>query len=168
MRRGLRYGTLLAIVGSAGMLIWLISASLSQEKRVQKSTYTLPTFTAWETGNIFHSNTLKHKKALLLFFDSSCSHCQYMVTEVEKQQQLLKTFEVLLLSTEPDSVLNLFRMRHRGNFRVLHIDPVETSQFGITNYPTIYSYNGQGVLVGKYIGEVRVDKIVQEISRNGP
>ncbi|WP_026765180.1 TlpA family protein disulfide reductase [Sediminibacterium salmoneum] len=157
---------LLLLVSFLGYKIW--STTEAKEKIVAATQY-LPSIQLRKMdGSIFNTDSFKTYKQLLVlnYFNPECDHCQSMVQELFREQQLVENVKWLMITSASVEKTKRFadsmEIAKLQNVTVLNdteSDFIKT--FGTASVPSFYVYKN-GKLLRKHSGECSVAYLVKE------
>lgn len=156
-----------ALVVSFGTLLVAVGIKVNHKKQIESTTVNLSDFSVINAEGDRINSKLFKDKLVLIFFNSTCEHCQSEINDLKKHYSLFHSTQVILLSSETLSVINSFaesvKMNDLQNFAFCHISPEDLYQhFGTISYPEIYIYNNQS-LVKHLKGETKVEVILSNL-----
>lgn len=167
MNKKILIAALLASV--VGITVWLMLQSyqtIQHKKEIENKIQHLPTISLMGLDSITVALIQKNQPTVIFYFDPHCEHCQNEAKELKKQAQAFQDVRLLWLSTERLWVLREFEKEYelQKAFSSLTIAQIShqdaDKQFGFRTVPTILIYDNQGNLTKKYVGETKMDAIV--------
>lgn len=110
---------------------------------------------------------LLKENTILILFQPNCDHCQREAREIRENLNAFKKYSLYFISADQRDAVEKFGkdydlMGHTNvHFALTTVDNV-LKYFGAVPAPSVYIYADQK-LVQKFIGEVRIDRILQSI-----
>lgn len=153
----------------ASFLTFKIWSSLKLKDKIKATTQQLPSIQLRKTdGTILNTDSFNSSKELLVlnYFNPDCDHCQNMVQELFREQQLIENVNWLMITSATVEKTKRFadsmQIVKLQNVTVL-IDTasVFAKIFGIVSIPSFYVYK-KGELLRKHSGECSVRYLVKE------
>lgn len=148
-------------------LIYKIVSTISKKEKNQSAISVLPNFKFYTLANIPFTNDslITKKNSLLLFFNTTCEHCQYELEAIIKNISNFKNTNVLLISSQAKKDIALFDSTYQiSNYPLLHLlhdsDGNFYKIFGTTLVPTVITYNTDNQLIKKISGEIKIETII--------
>ena len=98
------------------------------------------------------------KPVVLIYFNSTCDHCQRQVAALEKGWQGFDDVSLVLMSVQPEDELSAFAAAlsfpPTADVNVVRCRPAEIAgAFGVLSLPQIFVYSREGNLLGLFAGE---------------
>lgn len=157
---------LLLLASFLGYKIW--STTEAKEKIVAATQY-LPSIQLRKMdGSSFGTDSFKNSQKLLVlnYFNPECDHCQSMVQELFREQQLIENVNWLMITSASVEKTKRFadsmQLSQLQNVTVLNdTASVFLKAFGTISVPTFYVYKN-GELLRKHNGECSVAYLVKE------
>jgi thiol-disulfide isomerase/thioredoxin len=157
---------LLLLASFLGYKIW--STTEAKEKIVAATQY-LPSIQLRKMdGSIFNTDSFKSNEQLLVlnYFNPDCDHCQSMVQELFREQQLIENVKWLMITSASVEKTKRFadsmQLSQLQNVTVLNdTASVFLKAFGTVSIPSFYVYKN-GELLRKHSGECSVAYLVKE------
>lgn len=159
---------ILAIVLS--LIVYMVYAITSKSNKItaqKENLRELPDF-SFKTlsGDILNSSDLDtDEHTLIIYFSTTCIHCEYQIENLLKKYQVLDKTKILLVSIEDeDSVLNFTK-----NYNLLNFEPeitvvlsdygYFTDKFGKLPNPSLLLYNPKKELILFHKGSLDIDSV---------
>lgn len=103
---------------------------------------------------------------VILYFNSSCEHCQQQAEVIQKELSLFKNVTLIFISTETLKDIRNFVVRYKlhnlDRVEVLKINSNDLYKyFGTISTPHIYLYNQERRLVKEFNGETKPATILK-------
>jgi hypothetical protein len=105
---------------------------------------------------------------IVFYFDPNCEHCQAEAKALKKQAAAFADVRLLWLSVAPLAKLNAFEREYElektfgGNLKIAQITNEEADKtFGFRVVPTILIYDSHQKLTKKYVGETKIEALIQ-------
>lgn len=160
-------------IGLLAFLILNILTITDKKSKSNKLIQNIPTFSFFTLKNKIYINDSipLSNSTLLLFFHTTCEHCQYETEQILKNKSNLNNTNVLFISKQPLGEIKTFDSVYQISvnpfMRVLQ-DSLNFSYnaFDINAYPSSIIYNAQGSLLKTFKGEVRIDSIISILQKN--
>ena len=137
---------------------------------MQKNIAAIPPFQFTNLqNNIFTNDSLtKDQPTLLLFFNTTCEHCQYETEQIINNSASFNISNVLFISRQSKKDIQLFDSTYKlssYSFIKLLRDSTDNSYkiFGINSYPSSIVYNAAGKLVKSFKGETKIEAIISAL-----
>lgn len=171
------YRKVLIIIGVLSIVfffVYKILTTAQYKSQLQKDIAYLPAFQFTNLQNIFFTNDslTKCQSTLLLFFNTTCEHCQYETEQIIKDNASFCNSNVLFISRQSSNDIRLFDSTYqvsRYPFIKLLRDSIDYSYkiFGINSFPSSIVYNNEGKLVKTFKGETKVEAIISALQYYG-
>lgn len=105
---------------------------------------------------------------VLIYFNSTCEICQLELKSIGERISEFKDARILLVSSQEQAEVEEFFDAHSlKNFPTVYWlmdEQMEVSAYyGVRSVPTIFCYDGEGELQGKFQGPVKVDLILEKL-----
>lgn len=107
-----------------------------------------------------------NKNLILVFFNSSCEHCQYELNEIKRNISKFKDINLFLMSSE-----NIIDIKAAGQFyglneyKNIHFVKINSedifTSFGQLSVPHIFIYESGGNLIKEFKGETKISAILK-------
>jgi thiol-disulfide isomerase/thioredoxin len=153
----------------AVFLSFKIWVTLKHKDKIKATTQLLPSIPLRKTdGTILNIDSFKNSKELLVlnYFNPDCDHCQSMVQELFRDQQLLENVNWLMITSASVEKTKLFtdsmQIAQLKNVSVFNdTASLFLKTFGTVSVPSFYVYKN-GELLRKHSGECSVAYLVKE------
>lgn len=104
------------------------------------------------------------KFVVLIYFNSTCDHCQRQVSALEKAWTRFDEVSLVLMSAQAEEEISAFasslRFPASADLKVVRCSPAEIADsFGVLSLPQIFVYDKMGSLAGLFSGETPPDSI---------
>lgn len=104
------------------------------------------------------------KSKVLVFFDPFCDHCQTEATDFQKHISAFEEAEVTFISMDLMRYIKVFAFDYKldklPNVKFCQIDSeVLSTNFGPMGFPTIFIYNADNQMIGKFSGNVKISEL---------
>lgn len=157
---------LLLLASFFGYKIW---STTEAKEKIVAATKHLPSIQLRKMdGGIFNTDSFKNHQQLLVlnYFNPECDHCQSMVKELFREQQLIENVKwIMITSASADktkSFADSMQLSKLQNVTVLNdTAAVFIKTFGTVSVPSFYVYKN-GELIRKYSGECSVAYLIKE------
>lgn len=156
--------TLLSIVGYMG---YAISSNLKHKAETAERLSTLPDFT-FQTlyDNEFKSTELPNLPVVIIFFRTTCDHCQYEVKDILNVKEAFQNFKVIMVSEEELEEIKNFIAEYKLSdltfMTFLRDSKMQfKSIFGTNTVPSIFIYDQNKKLKKIFVGETQVGAILK-------
>ena len=144
-----------------------ISKKIKSKKDIENNIATLPSFQFYNLQNQPYTidSLQKNKKTLLLFFNTTCEHCQYETEQIIKNKTAFEVCNTLFVSNQSLPEIKSFD----GIYHILNLpsltllrDSLDNSKrgFGVSSIPSSFIYDVNGKLVTSFKGEVKIEAII--------
>ena len=150
--------------------VYKIVTTIQTKNQLQKNIASLPAFQFTNSQNhLFTNDSLaKNKNTLLLFFNTTCEHCQYETAQILKNNASFSNSNVLFISRQSKNDIQLFDSTYqlfKYAFIKLLRDSTDYSYtiFGINSFPSSIVYNTDGKLVKSFKGETKIEAIISAL-----
>ena len=157
---------LLLLASFLGYKIW--STTEAKEKIVAATQYVPSMQLRKLDGSIFNTDSFKTNEQLLVlnYFNPECDHCQSMVKELFREQQLIENVNWLMITStsveKTKHFADTMQLSQLPNVTVLNdTAAVFTTAFGNVSVPSFYVYKN-GKLLRKHSSECSVAYLVKE------
>lgn len=157
---------LLILAFFLGYQIW---SSVEAKENLNAATQYLPSIELRKIdGSSIVTDSFKKSKNLLVlnYFNPDCEHCQSMVQEMSREQQLIKNVNWLMITSATVEKTKRFadsmQLSKLQNVTVLNdTAAVFTSAFGTVTVPSFYVYKN-GELLRRHNGECSIAYLLKE------
>jgi peroxiredoxin len=146
------------LFGALQIYINLRKPTPTDELRIRASELPPLSLTALD-GNAFRIP--QGKPIVLIYFNSTCDHCQRQLEAMRKERGLLDDVTVILMSAQPLEDLHAyFNGIDLGHFNVVHVPPEQVSEkFGVLALPQVFVFGANRQLLDLFAGETAPEKI---------
>jgi len=101
---------------------------------------------------------------IIFFFNSECGHCESEAQSVFSNVSSFMNSEIYFFSVEEISVIkrfvNQFNLSMSTGIEIGQVDMNVIHNAGVNTYPICFIYSPKGILLKKYVGEVKIEAIV--------
>lgn len=161
---------ILFIICFIGYKIW---ETVDRKEKVNESIKNLPSF-GFTTLNyeIFNSDSLlSNKNNFLLFFNTTCEHCQYETEQILKNKAAFTNTNILFISKQPINELKVFdsiyQIYENSSMKLLQDSlDITFKIFGINSNPSSIIYDSNKKLLNAFKGEVKIETIISLLHKN--
>ena len=150
--------------------VYKITSMVQTKTQLQKNIATLPffQFTNLQNQSFINDSLKKSQPTLLLFFNTTCEHCQYETEQILKNNASFRNSNVLFISRQSNNDIRLFDSTYqvsKYSFIKLLRDSIDYSYkiFGINSFPSSIVYNTEGKLVKSFKGETKIEAIISAL-----
>ncbi len=169
MLKYLRIAIIVVVLSLVGYLIFRITQTTQKKAIVAETIKKLPNFSFKDLSNKdFTEKDLNsaYTSTLVIYFNTTCDHCQYEAQEIYKNKEKFSKTQILLISDEPTKDLQAFQTQYKlselPNLSVLEDkNKVFGKAFGITSIPIIFIYDADKNLKKHLQGGVKIGKILE-------
>jgi len=161
----------LIILFTIGYLVNSTIKKINHKKQVEENIKGIPEFcfNDLEEGEVCNTILSKENACIIIYFNPDCSHCQYEAEQFFLNQNELKKYQIVMVSSSPAKEIIEFSEKYYlnefNNFIFLcDKDEEFTIIFGSTSVPTSFIYNKDGQLVKKFTGEVDIEILLKHLS----
>lgn len=161
---------IIGILSVVLFFVYKIISTVQTKTKLQKNIATLPFFQFTNLQNQFFINDSlkKSQPTLLLFFNTTCEHCQYETEQIIKNISSFKNSNVLFISRQSKNDIQLFDcIYHLSKYSFIKLlrDSTDNSYkiFGINSFPSSIVYNADGKLVKSFKGETKIEAIISAL-----
>lgn len=170
MKRLLLLIILLALVASMGWLFFSIQEKEENEVLVEERMKSIPSISlkSPEGQEVLISDLGKGNGTLLIYFNSTCEICQSELNKIEERIVDFKIGQIILVSSqelkELESFIDSNPWIQSPNVHLLLDEEMKVAAYyGVRNVPSIFCYDSDGILKGKYNGFTKVDLLLKNI-----
>lgn len=155
----------LALFGSLQLYVYLSRPTTANELRERVAT--LPALSLKDrNGNGFTIPT--GKPVVLIYFNSTCDHCQRQLKVLRDNLSLFANASLVLMSSqgmeEVVPVTDVLGFDKESNIHVVQVTHEDlTETFGVLGLPHIFVYSAEGKLVALFAGETTAAVIVEHL-----
>ncbi len=167
MKKQLIFSFLAVFACLCAFLIFKIQDRLAHQKIRAERIKRLPNLQVFDldsTSKEVEDFVQKNKKTIVIFFHSTCEHCRYEASEIQKYLKDFEQVNLLLISSENLSAIQNFAKAYQLQ-PIAKILKASTSEifnhFGSIGFPSIFIYDVQGNLEKQFKGEVKIDLLLK-------
>jgi thiol-disulfide isomerase/thioredoxin len=163
-----RIGLLIISVGvvSALYLVYQITTKIRSKKKIAGEISHLEGLRLFTLDSALHEQTFLHnnKRTLVVLFNSECDHCRSELDELDKNIDLFRTANVLIISAEPIRTIKTFLANYgfpkEANTYVCKMNAGDVlSSFGTISFPHLIVYDRDNSLIKTFSGETSIAEI---------
>ena len=160
----------IVIIGVLSLLISLVTKTISnlkQKEKIAEQLKTVPPLSVQAIGiHKIEDWGNSGKTTVIIFFNSSCEHCQYEANEIQQRIKDFAGTNLLFISEESEEKIIAFSKKYqldnKENILWLIINPEDVYEtFGAISVPHIWIYNNEGILIKEFKGETKVEAILE-------
>lgn len=145
---------------------------IEHKKAIEENIKTIPefVFTKLTDKEAFTSRELESGKyVLIIYFNTECEHCMYEAEQISQNIEQFENCRILMISFEETDTLQAFAEKYnfvgQNNITVLQDKEFEFDDiFGRSPIPTSFIYNKNGELIKKFVGEVKIEALLQYLN----
>lgn len=160
-------GVLLLIIAGLESFIYLnrpIGKEELREKAAQLPDLELTTL----DGNSV--NLPGERTIVLVYFNSTCDHCQREIADLQEHMELFEGSVLVLMSAEESQVVASYMssigLRMSDSLIIAHVrHEVIAEKFGLLGLPQIFVYSPEGRLIDLFRGETKAEKIARSLPK---
>ena len=158
------------IASILGLIIFLITKTATKLKHKDRIAKQIKTFPYLAVKSVSPNNYDGWKKldktTIIIFFNSSCEHCQYEANEIQQRIKDFAGTNLLFISEESEEKIFAFskeyQMNNTKNIWWLMMKPEDVYEtFGAIGVPHIWIYNKDEQLVKEFKGETKAEAILE-------
>ncbi len=154
---------LLGFIGVKSMQV------LNQKKVFAQHKNQLPDLSVCFTKDSLTYRQQPYNKTIIIFFGSSCDHCQRQANAIYKQQKAFINTQIYMVSTETLANITRFGKHYQldklPNVILLQLPKEQLFQiFGSVSVPHIFVYDAQQRLSREFKGETPTDSLINAIN----
>lgn len=163
-----KYIIFLLILGFAFGGFYLINKKAEEKAQAKEKIQTMPDFSFLALDSaVFSATDLAERKTILVYFNSTCEHCQYEASEISKHIDKFANMNLLFVSEQNLAEIRAFSERYnldkQENIKFLKApDNGFYKVFGSSPIPSIFIYTNDKQLVKNYKGETRVELLMTD------
>ncbi len=152
------------------VLIFLISNDRDNESSVKGDLPEIELLLPDSTTRYRISEIKGKRPVVLLFFNTTCDHCQSFAREMLKKQEQLKEFELFMASSESLSLIKKFRNEY-SLFELKNlvigkdVFSAGIRTFHFESYPFCSIYNKQHKFIRSFEREFTVEDVISGINK---
>lgn len=109
------------------------------------------------------------KPVVLIYFNTTCDHCQRQIQSLQASASLLKGTPMVLMSSQPAEDVFAYAATLRFLTADVHVVKCKADeiaeQFGLLSLPQIFVYSKEGELIELFAGETQPQKIAAALNR---
>gem|GEM_PF-366480 len=161
---------LLGLLVSMGWLIYSIQEKEENEELVEERVKSIPSITIKSLAGqkVLISDLSNGNGTLLIYFNSTCEICQLELQKIEERIADFKIGQIILVSSqelkELESFIDSNLWIKSPNVDLLLDEQMEVAAYyGVRSVPSIFCYDSNGKLKGKYNGFTKVDLLLKGI-----
>ncbi len=171
MLRYIRIAVFVVILSVVGYLVFRIIKTTQNKAIISETIKKLPAFSFKQLDNKDFTEkdlSMTYKSILVIYFNTTCDHCQYEAQEIYKNKEKFSKTQILFVSDEPTTVLQAFQMQYKltelPNLSILEDkDRSFGKSFGITSIPSIFVYDANKNLKKHLQGGVKIELILKTL-----
>jgi thiol-disulfide isomerase/thioredoxin len=141
---------------------------VQQKKEIERSIQRLPAFSFQRPNQeaaFTNANLDPQKKTLLIYFNPTCDHCQYMTKQIKENKAKFGNHQLLFVTLADHKAITEFQtsygLQDEPNIVFLRDTKFEFENvFGAGILPSFFLYDEKGTLVKKILGEVKIEKLL--------
>ncbi len=147
---------------------YLISRKAAEKVQAKEKIQTMPNFSFLALDStVFSAADLAERKTILMYFNSTCEHCQYEASQISEQIDKFSKVNLLFVSEQNLAEIRTFSERYnldkQENIKFLKApDNGFYKVFGSSPIPSIFIYNTDKQLVKNYNGETKVELLMTD------
>ena len=147
---------------------YLMSRKIAEKAQAKEKIQTMPDFRFLALDStVFSSNYLPQKRTILVYFNSTCEHCQYEASEISKHIKEFEDVNLVFVSEENLAEISAFAEKYSlaqyENVKFLKApDNGFYKVFGSSPIPSIFIYDADRKLVKNYKGETKVELLMKQ------
>ncbi len=145
---------------------YLISRKAEEKAQAKEKIQTMPDFSFLALDStVFSAADLAERKTILVYFNSTCEHCQYEAAEISKHIKEFENINLLFVSEQNLAEIRAFSETYgldkQENVKFLKApDNGFYKVFGSSPIPSIFIYNAEKQLIKNYKGETKVELLM--------
>lgn len=170
MKRILLLIILLGLLASMGWLFFSIQEKEENEELVEERVKSIPSIALKSPAGqeVLILDLSKGTGTLLIYFNSTCEICQLELQKIEERIADFKKGQIILVSSqelkELESFIDSNPWIKSPNVHLLLDEEMEVAAYyGVRSVPSIFCYDSDGILKGKYNGFTKVDLLLKGI-----
>lgn len=168
MRRYLRIGLIVLIVGLLGGAGFTMRQTLAAKDALATKLQHLPTLSGVQYVRKPTAIMPGRQPTLIILFDPDCEHCQNEATQIRQVQSAFAGAAVYWLTTQPMARARKFAQQYGlDTLAMMHVGTLTRDEanhtFGSTSVPRIFIYGRDGALRKEYKGEVKIASLLQHL-----
>jgi peroxiredoxin len=147
---------------------YLINKKIEEKAQAKEKIQTLPNFQFLAMDStLFTASDLPSRKTILVYFNSTCEHCQYEAGEISKNIGQFSHVNLLFVSEQNLAEIRTFAETYglgkHENVRFLKApDNGFYKLFGSSPIPSIFIYNADKQLINNYKGETKIELLITD------
>jgi peroxiredoxin len=145
---------------------YLINKKAEEKAQAKEKIQTMPDFHFLALDStVFSATNLAERKTILVYFNSTCEHCQYEAGEISKHIDKFSNVNLLFVSEQNLAEIRAFSETYgldkQENVKFLKApDNGFYKIFGSSPIPSVFIYNVDRQLVKNYKGETRIELLM--------
>jgi len=161
------------VLGLLASVVWLIFSVQQKKEAIAEAEVRAESIPAIRltslSGDTFSLPQLSSGIAtVLIYFNSTCEICQMELKSIGERISEFDGAQILLVSSQEQSEVEEFyethSLKNSSNVYWLMDEQMEVAAyFGVRSVPTIFCYDGERELQGKFQGPVKVDLILEKL-----
>jgi peroxiredoxin len=162
--------TILAVVFCVALSgVYIINQKAKEKAQAKEKIQTMPDFEFLALDStVFSAADLAERKTILIYFNSTCEHCQYEASEINKQIDKFSKVNLLFVSEENLAEIRAFSEKYaldkQENVRFLKAPNNGFYKvFSSSPIPSIFIYDSDKQLIKNYKGETRVELLIRNL-----
>ncbi len=105
---------------------------------------------------------------MIIYFSPDCEYCQYEATQLKNDMRYFDRTEILMVTRSDEATTEEFARDYGlSQYSNVHFLLDKTDQFYKTFrthfFPSIFIYNKEHKLIKKFIGETKIEAIVEAV-----
>lgn len=150
----------LVLVGSLQLFIFINRPVSADELRIRAAVLPPLRLTTLDGKPYSPADKLP---VVLIYFNTTCDHCQRQVEVMRRERELFAGIPVVLISSQPEDDVREFAAKAdlvESKFIITHVQQEEVAErFGVLAMPQIFVYDADRNLAGLFSGETSPAKI---------
>jgi thiol-disulfide isomerase/thioredoxin len=161
-----KYIISILILGFAFGGFYLINKKAEEKAQAREKIQAMPNFQFLALDStVFSAADLAERKTVLVYFNSTCEHCQYEAAEISKHIKEFKNINLLFVSEQNLAEIRAFAETYgldkQDNIKFLKAPNNGFYKlFGSSPIPSIFIYSADKQLVKNYKGETRIELLM--------
>lgn len=170
MRKFIQWFLVITVISS---IAWMVNKSVDKvnlRKAAEKKITTLPDLILHDVdSSALDISMFSNKYIVLIFFNSSCDHCQYEAIDVRNNVEALSKSNIIFISSETLLTIKAFAKSYGldayQNISFAKIDDENaTAIFGSISVPHVFIYGPDKILRKEFKGETKVEAILKYLN----
>lgn len=163
MKRTLQIVLIIVLMLFGGIQIYIYMAKPTPDSELRKRAARVPPLVLKGLDDATYQLP-KGAQLVLVYFNTSCEHCQLQLSEMKEKMTLFSTAYVFFMSAEPMEDIADFSSRldlsQYSNARIVQVKHDQIAElFGVLSLPQIFVYSKEGDLLALFSGETKPDLI---------